>query len=69
MGLFVSVNTAGYAAGAPLMNICYDQFGSYVPALILVGCIMTAALVLLQFVVTAAHKEQKRILEALEETP
>ena len=64
LGLFVSVNTAGFAAGAPLMNLCYDIFGSYVPALILVGCIMVVILVLLQFVISSAQKEKKRI-EAL----
>jgi len=72
LGLFVSVNTAGYAVGAPLMNLCYDIFDSYVPALLLVGGIMIGVLVLLQFVITAAHKEKVRIesqlaVEAIEE--
>ena len=43
LGLLVSVNTAGYAVGSPLMNLCYDIFGSYAPALYLVAGIMTAA--------------------------
>lgn len=63
LGLFVSVNTAGYAVGAPLMNLCYDIFGSYAPALFFVGFIMFGVLILLQFVISLAHKEQKRILE------
>ena len=63
LGLFVSVNTAGYAVGSPLMNLCYDMLGSYVPGLVLVGCIMTGVLVLLQFVISAAHKEQRRVTE------
>lgn len=67
LGLFVSVNTAGFAVGAPLMNLCYDIFGSYVPALILVGCIMVGILVLLQFVISSAQKEKNRI-EALVQT-
>ena len=62
LGIFVSVNTAGYAVGAPLMNLCYDIFGSYVPALYLVGFIMIGVLVLLQFVISTAHREQKKIL-------
>ena len=45
------------------MNLCYDIWGSYVPALIIVGCIMAAVFVLLQFVISAAHKEQKIIVE------
>ncbi len=61
LGIFVSVNTAGYALGSPIMNLSSDIFGSYVPALILVGSIMTAVLILLQFVISAAHKEQRKI--------
>ena len=61
MGLFVSVNTAGYAVGAPLMNLCYDISGSYVPALIAVGTVMSVVFVLLQIVITQAHREQKRV--------
>ena len=61
MGLFVSVNTAGYAVGAPLMNLCYDISGSYVPALIAVGIVMSVVFVLLQIVITQAHREQKRV--------
>ncbi len=62
LGIFVSVNTAGYAVSAPLMNLCYDIFGSYVPALYLVGFIMIGVLVLLQFVISTAHREQKKVL-------
>ena len=61
LGIFVSVNTAGYAVGSPVMNLSSDLFGSYVPALILVGSIMTGVLILLQFVISAAHKEQRKI--------
>ena len=61
LGLFVSVNTAGYAVGSPLMNLCYDIFDSYVPGLVLVGGIMLAILILLQFVISAAHKERVKI--------
>jgi len=67
LGLFASVNTAGYAVGAPLMNLCYDIFGSYAPALFLVGFIMLGVLILLQFVISFAHKEQKRILSLVGE--
>ena len=61
LGLFVSVNVAGYAVGAPLMNLCYDISGSYVPALMAVGVVMSAVFVLLQIVITQAHKEQQRV--------
>lgn len=62
LGIFVSVNTAGYAIGAPLMNLSFDIVGSYVPALIIVGIVMAAVFVLLQFVISSAHKEQKRVM-------
>lgn len=60
LGIFVSVNTMGYAIGAPLINLCYDITGSYAPILIISGIIMTIVLVLLQYVITAAHKESKK---------
>lgn len=58
LGIFVSVNTAGYALASPLINLCYDLAGSYVPALIITGAVMTGVFVLLQFVISAAHKQQ-----------
>lgn len=66
LGLFVSVNTAGYALGAPTMNICYDIFGSYAPALFLVGGLMLVMLILSQFVITAAHRD-RMLIEAKNE--
>ena len=56
LGLFVSVNTAGYAVGAPVMNLCYDILGSYKYALIVISVIMTAVFVLLQFVISSVTK-------------
>lgn len=61
LGIFVSVNVAGYAIGSPVMNLCYDIFGTYVPAIIMVGVMMCAILVLMQFIISAAHKERKRV--------
>ena len=61
LGFLVSANTMGYAIGAPVMNLSYDLLGSYVPALFGVGSAMIGVLVLMQFVISAAHKERKRI--------
>ena len=61
LGIFVSVNTAGYAVGSPLMNLSYDIFGSYKPALILVASLMVVVFIILQFVVSAGNKEFNRI--------
>lgn len=63
LGIFVSVNTAGYALGAIVFNFCYDKIGSYIPA-IYIGCgLMTLATITMQFVISSAHKERKRIEE------
>lgn len=67
LGIFVSVNTAGYAMGAPILNLCYDLLGSYIPALIAVSVLMCATFLAMQFVITAGHREQKRVEEALQE--
>lgn len=72
LGIFVSVNTAGYAFGSPVMNLCFDVFGNYVPALIMGAAFMTLTLIILQFVLSAAEKERSRIIslaEASEQTP
>lgn len=61
LGLFVSVNTAGYAVGAPVMNLCYDVLGSYVPALIVAAVIMAALVILLQVVITSAHNMRRAV--------
>lgn len=51
LGVFVSVNTAGYAVGTPLANLCFDMFGSYKTALIGAGIIMTVVVIVMQLVV------------------
>ena len=67
LGLFVSVNTAGYALAAPLMNLCYDLLGSYRFGLFLSGGIMVLIIIALQFIISAANKTKKQIIEAQEE--
>ena len=59
LGIFVALNTAGYATGAPAINFCYDVFGSYVPGFLFFALVMSAVIIALQFVITTAHKERK----------
>ncbi len=66
LGLFVSINTAGFALASPILNFCFDTFGSYSPALIACSIAMIAVVFLLQFVITAAHKMQKQVLESVQ---
>jgi MFS family permease len=62
MGIFAAVNTAGYAAGTPLANWCFDAFGTYVPVILFYCGTMLVVTVVFQFILNAAYRERKRIL-------
>lgn len=66
MGLFVAFNTAGYACGSPLVNWCYDIYGSYKPMLIVYAGVMLLITIGFQFILNAAKKERAAV-EAMEE--
>lgn len=60
MGIFVSVNTAGYALGAPVINFIFDKCGSYNPGFVLCAVLMGITVIVLQFIINASkyyHKE------------
>ena len=65
MGLMVSFNTLGYSVGSPLMNLIFDMTGTYTGGLIFMGCFLIVVAVVMQFVITAAHKERTRVEAAL----
>lgn len=65
LGIFTSVNTAGFALGSPIANICFDVLGSYKPVLYGAGILMILVTVGMQFVIFAAEK-QKRLIENTE---
>lgn len=67
LGLFVSVNTAGYALGAPLASLCKDITGSYVFSFFLGAALMVVIVIVMQFVINASKRERKRVAD-LEET-
>ena len=56
LGIFVSVNTAGYAVGAPLANLCYDLFGNYNVCLYISIGLMLIALVTVHIVISISKK-------------
>ena len=56
LGIFVSVNTAGYAVGAPLSNLCYDLFGNYNACLYISTALMFMALILVHIIITVSKK-------------
>ena len=63
LGLVVSVNTAGYALGAPLASLCRDIAGSYDFSLWLGAGLMLVIIVLVQFVINASEKEKRLLFE------
>ncbi len=65
-GIFLAVNTAGYAVGAPVCNLCFDFFHSYIPAFAIGGIVMLFVAISMQFVFKAASKE-KRVMLQLED--
>ena len=56
LGVFVSVNTAGYAVGGPLMNTVFELTGSYKSILLVLGLVMIAVTVLFQFVIRTSNR-------------
>ena len=60
LGIVSAVSTAGFALGSPVANLCYDMTGSYNIALYGGAALMVAATIIMQFVISAAHKEQKK---------
>lgn len=62
LGIFVSLNTAGYALGTPIANLICEAFGSYAPILILFGIAMLGIAVAFQFILNASAREHKRVV-------
>lgn len=62
LGIFVSVNTAGYALGAPVINACYDVTGSYKIGFAISLGVLAFIAILLQFVLSAASRTQRRVI-------
>lgn len=61
LGIILSVNIAGYALSAPLVNLCYDLTGNYSIAFYSCAAIMALVLIGIQFVISAAKKERIKI--------
>lgn len=57
LGIFVAAKDAGYAAGGPVMNLCYDLTGDYRIAFIGAGVLMAAALVTMEWIIRRTAKE------------
>lgn len=56
LGVFVSVNSVGYALGSVIINGCFDIFGSYKGVFIAAACVMFALIVVLQYVISKSNR-------------
>ncbi len=61
LGVFASVNTAGYALGEPIANLCYDITGKYNISIYVCCGLMAIAAVVMMFVIKKADKEKTLI--------
>jgi len=61
LGVFVSVNSVGYALGSVVINGCYDIFGSYKGVFIACACAMCVILAVLQYVMKKANQQRKLV--------
>lgn len=66
MGLFVSINTAGYAVGSPLTNVVYDFMQNYRTILTIYGVMMVVVAVVEQINLYNAQKDREAFLAAYE---
>ncbi|MBR5517975.1 MAG: MFS transporter [Clostridia bacterium] len=68
LGLFVSVNTAGYALGAPVSNLCFDITGSYNVALYISALLMIGVIIVMNTVISVSNKQRKLIEAKADQT-
>ena len=66
LGIFVSVNVTGYALGTPTVNLCFDVVGTYKPILFVCAGIMLAVTIVMQYVISKAHKMRTKVAAATE---
>ena len=50
------MNYVGYALGAPIVNLCYDVFGSYKPVLLAFGALMILICIISQWGIKEGKK-------------
>ena len=58
LGIILSVNTSGYALGAPLLNLIYDLFGTYRQALLCLAALIVLIAAIFMFVLRMAKQQQ-----------
>jgi hypothetical protein len=66
LGFLIAANYSGYAVGAPVVNLCFDKFGTYKPVLLVLAAVMLTSMIAFQFIITTAGKDKAKILAAQE---
>ncbi len=61
LGVFVSVNSVGYALGSVIINGCFDIFGSYKGVFTAAACVMLALTIVLQYVMFASKRVRQQV--------
>jgi type IV secretory pathway VirB3-like protein len=61
LGIFVSINTAGYAVGVPVANLCFDMIGTYKPFLFALSIIMLAIMIVFRMVLRISGQARKQV--------
>lgn len=51
LGILVSINTAGYALGAPFLNLIFDRTGTYLCGFLTTAALMAAVTLTVQFLI------------------
>ncbi len=66
LGILIAMNYAGYALGAPIVNLSYDVWGTYKPVLYTMAIITVVMLLVFQLVINSANKKKQEVLAAEE---
>ena len=66
LGILIAANYAGYALGAPFINIFADAGWGYKPGLLILSGIMAMALLLMQFAINKAWKVKDAVIAEAE---
>ena len=63
LGVFVSVNSVGYALGSVIINGCFDIFGSYKYVFIAAAFVMFILTCVLQYVMRVSKRIRQQVAE------
>ena len=64
LGIFMACNTAGFMLGAPLTNLSYDLFGSYIPLFIASAVLMICVGISFQIAAISNKKDKDAVLSS-----